>query len=53
MDRDPIRAAIDDAANALQTAELLAARFEADHAALRQAIDRAARALAALPRRTD
>ena len=45
---DPIRAAIDAAANALQTAVLLAAKLESDQAELRRAIDRAARALATL-----
>jgi hypothetical protein len=45
---NPERAAIDAAANALQAAVLLAAQIAADQHALRQAIDRAARALAAL-----
>ena len=45
---DPIREAIDAAANALQTAVFLAAKLEADQAELRRAIDRAARALATL-----
>ena len=45
---DQIRAAIDAAANALQTAVLLAARLEVDQTELRRAIDRAAMALAAL-----
>ena len=48
MATDPIRAAIDAAANALQTAVLLAAKLEADQTELRRAIDRAARALATL-----
>jgi hypothetical protein len=43
---DPIREAFDAAANALQTAVLLAARLETDQTELRRAIDRAARALA-------
>lgn len=48
------KAAIDDAANALQIAVLLAARIEADQEELRRAITRAARSLAAInPRRTD
>ena len=50
---DRIRAAIDEAANALQTAVLLAAQIEADQRELRRAIDRAARALAALKPTTD
>jgi len=45
---DRIRAAIDEAANTLQAAVLLAAQIEADQRELRRAIDRAARALAAL-----
>jgi len=45
---DPDRAAIDAAVNALQAAVLVAATLEADHAALRHAIDRAAHALATL-----
>jgi hypothetical protein len=44
----PIRAAIDEAANALQTAVLLAAQLERNQAELHRAIDRAARALATL-----
>ena len=48
MATDPIRAAIDEAVNALQTAVLLAAQIEADQRELRRAADRAARALAAL-----
>jgi hypothetical protein len=52
---DPVQiaAAIDEAANALQSAVLLAAQIEADQHALRRAIDRAARALVALTRKTD
>ena len=42
--------AIDTAVNALQAAVLLAAAIEADQRALRQALDRAAQALAALTR---
>ena len=45
---DPIRAAIDEAVNAFQTAVLLAAQIEADQRELRRAVDRAARALPAL-----
>jgi hypothetical protein len=41
-------AAIDEAVNALQAAVLLAAQIEADQHTLRRAIDRAARALAAV-----
>ena len=47
---DRIRAAIDEAVNALQEAVLLAAQIEAEQRELRGAIDRAARALAALTR---
>jgi hypothetical protein len=47
---DRVRAAIDTAVNALQAAVLLAATIEADQRALREAIDRAARTLAALTR---
>ena len=50
---DPIRGAIDEAVNALQTAVLLAAQIEADQRELRRAIDRAARTLAALKPSTD
>ena len=53
MASDPVRAAIDGAANALQTAVLLAAKLEADQVELRRAVDRAARALAALKPRRD
>ena len=45
---DRIRAAIDEAANALQAAVLLAAQIEDEQRELRRAIERAARALAAL-----
>jgi hypothetical protein len=45
---DPVKAAVDQAANALQAALLLATKLEEDHAELRRAIDRAARALATL-----
>lgn len=45
---DRIRMAIDEAANALQTALLLAAQIEGKQRELRRAIDRAARALATL-----
>ena len=48
MATDRIRAAIDEAANTLQTAVLLAAKLERDQAELRRAIDRAAKALATL-----
>ena len=48
MATDPIRAAIDAAANALQMAVLFAAQIEADHRELRRAIDRAAKTLATL-----
>jgi hypothetical protein len=50
---DRLKAAIDAAANALQSALLLAARLEAEHADLRSAIERAAKALAALKPRED
>lgn len=46
-------AGIDEAVNALQAAVLLAAQIEADQQALRRAVDRAARALAALARPAD
>ena len=46
--RDPWRTAIDEFANALQIAVLLAAKLEADQAELRRVIDRAAAALASL-----
>jgi hypothetical protein len=45
---DQLRTAIDEAANALQIAVLLAAQLDTDHRELRRAIDRAARALASL-----
>jgi hypothetical protein len=45
---DPERAAIDVAVNAFHAAVLVAATREADHAALRHAIDRAAHTLATL-----
>ena len=48
MATDPLRTALDDVANAMQAAVLLAARLETDQTELRRAIDRAARALAAL-----
>jgi hypothetical protein len=47
---EPTHAAIDEAVNALQSAVLLAAQIQADQQTLRRAIDRAARALAALTR---
>jgi len=50
---DRIRAAVDEAVNALQTAVLLATQVEADQRALRLAIDRAATALSALKPTTD
>lgn len=50
---DWIHAAIDEAVNALQAAVLLAAQIEAEQRELRGAIDRAARALAALAPKTD
>ena len=53
VELDRIAAAIDEAVNALQAAVLLAAQIEADHQTLRQAIDRAARALAALTRQAN
>jgi hypothetical protein len=53
VDNDRIRSAIDEAVNALQSAVLLAAQIEAEQRALRGAIDRAARALAALTPTTD
>lgn len=53
VDSDRIHAAIDEAVNALQTAILLAAQTEAEQRELRRAIDRAARALAALTPKTD
>jgi hypothetical protein len=43
-----LRAAIDAAVNGLQSALLLAAQIERDQAELRRALDRLARALAAL-----
>jgi hypothetical protein len=45
---DQLRTAIDEAANALQIAVLLAAQLDTDHRELRRAIDRAATALASL-----
>jgi hypothetical protein len=49
MATDPIiRAAVEECADALAAAVLLAARLGADHADLRRAIDRAARALATI-----
>jgi len=53
MARDRIAAAIAEAVNALQAAVLLAAQIEADQQRLRRAVDRAARALAALTREGD
>ena len=50
---DRIHAAIDEAVNALQAAVLLAAQIEAEQRELRRAVDRAARALAALTLKTD
>jgi hypothetical protein len=43
---DPEKAAIDEAANALQIAVLLAARIATDQEELRRALTRAARSLA-------
>ena len=48
MATDPIKRAVDDAVNALQSAVLLAAQLEGDQAELRRAIERAAHALATL-----
>ena len=48
VENDRIRAAIDEAVNALQTAVLLAAQIEPEQRDLRHAINRAARALVAL-----
>ena len=53
VDSDRMPAAIDEAVNALQAAVLMAAQIEADQRELRGAIDRAARALAALTPKTD
>lgn len=53
VDSDRVRAAIDEAVNALQAAVLLAAQIEGEQRDLRRAVDRAARALAALRPKTD
>ena len=54
MATDPrMQVAIDDAVKALTAAVLLAARLDADPRALRQAIDRAAPALATLKPKED
>ena len=53
VDNDRIRAAVDEAVNALQAGVLLAAQIEAAQRDLRLAIDRAARALAALRPKRD
>jgi hypothetical protein len=47
MPTDDTRRAIDEAANALQTAVLLVTQLTADHEELRRAVTRAARSLAA------
>ena len=53
VDSDRIRAAIDEAVNALQSAVLLAAQVETEQRELRRTINRAARALAALTPKRD
>ena len=45
---DPVRAALDEVSNAIQSAVLLATRLDADQTELRRAIDRVARALATI-----